>query len=261
MSNPEFLRDDPPKNGNPPSPEDMLQDAIAGRDSARIREIFEAHPDLDPGMPAIMKIFLLAIRVCDLDLARRMLGKGANVNDQDNASRLTPMMRALWLPAKAGPLVDLLLEYRADADATDMDGETALHIAMTREGMPPAVIRKLFAAQSDLFRVDEFGYTAFHTGACWRNIAGMKTLLDLAYAKTSRDPLDFPNPVSGMTPIQELQAIKDGRLSEEGQAGKRRMLQFFADYARQRTLKKVVAAASGTTQRSLPALPKLGRKP
>lgn len=90
-----------------------------------------------------------------LDVARRKLEQGANVNETDTFFSETPLHRA----AKNGDaaMVQLLLKYRADVTLVTNYAETPLHFAI--QGRSPEVVKLLLHAGANPQTKDCFGRT------------------------------------------------------------------------------------------------------
>ncbi|KAF3927190.1 Ankyrin-3 [Dactylellina cionopaga] len=89
-------------------------------------------------------------------------------------------MTALQMAARNGKLMvaRLLVEARADINAQDDKGSTAMHHAILSENGTEAVLRLLLEKGADLGVKDDFGRTALHTAAYLGREAAAWLLLD-----------------------------------------------------------------------------------
>jgi ankyrin repeat protein len=117
------------------------------------------------GMTALMN----ATQAGDVDSVKFLLSKGADVNaisnsrtfDVKNGPVAFGNTTALMFASFNGPveMVRLLLLAGAKADATDVRGMTALHMAVATESQGPEIVRLLLKAGADPTKKDNTGAT------------------------------------------------------------------------------------------------------
>ena len=103
-----------------------------------------------------------------------LLEAGADPNQPRRPDGMAP----LHLASNSGELeaVSLLLDHKAEVDARDNDGETALIRAV--EQKVPAIVRKLMSAGADVYAASARGKTALHFAAEYGYLELAKWLID-----------------------------------------------------------------------------------
>ncbi len=104
-----------------------LADAVMRQDDEAVRTLLAAGADVDAPRGDGMTALHWAARLGDLASARRLLAAGADSETVTRLGRHTP----LHVASRAGhaPLVAVLLEHRADAEARTSAGAAPLHFA------------------------------------------------------------------------------------------------------------------------------------
>ncbi|KAI8746522.1 serine/threonine-protein phosphatase 6 regulatory ankyrin repeat subunit B [Biomphalaria glabrata] len=115
--------------------------------------------------------------------AKTLLEYGADVNLKCNAG-CSPLHYAVGNT----PLVTLFLEYQANVNATDDNGNTPLLIAVKRFGGPEDIIKLLIASGSDVNHKNHSGMSALLLAAEKLNTSIMAFLLDVK-AEFNQDDL------------------------------------------------------------------------
>jgi cytohesin len=150
----------------------------------------------------------VAVEYGQMELAERLLGRGASLDGRADEEGRTPLHRA----AEEGnpKLVRLLLKYKADVRAVDQACRTPLHAAAVSGD--PDVLRLLLARGAPLNAVDRGGMTALHIAAnrglaeAVRVLLGHKANVD-ARDKKGRTPLHW---AAGYGQKDAVQALLDG---------------------------------------------------
>ena len=105
-------------------------------------------------------------------MVKWLLEKGVSANTQMGEGGNTPLMEA----AAAGdvPLVELLLEFKADPNALNEDNENPLGFAVTWQ--QPEIVKILVAAGADVNNTDDSGDGK--TQLDWAELSGWTTVVD-----------------------------------------------------------------------------------
>ncbi|EPE36656.1 Ankyrin repeat-containing protein [Glarea lozoyensis ATCC 20868] len=118
---------------------------------------------------------------------RVLLQNGADVRSRDIYGN-----SILHLAVNHKALVQLLLKYKVDIDATNDNGQPALSLA-AQDG-PPEVVELLLQHGADVDRKDKFGFTALHRAVLRRREATVRLLLDYGASSNVKDK-------NGWTPL------------------------------------------------------------
>jgi len=166
-----------------------LADAAQQDDKDAVRSLLAQKVDVDAPQGDGMTALHWAASNDDLDMARMLLGAGANVKAETRLGAVTP----LFMAAKNGSatMIEALLKAGADASAPDGHGVTALMMAAAA-GNADAV-KVLLDHGSDANAAEAaHGQTALMFAAAYNRGAAIKVLLEHgADAKTTskvRDP-------------------------------------------------------------------------
>lgn len=148
-----------------------------------------------------------AIRSGDIAVVRRALADGADVNQRD-ADDITPLMAAAHLGRP--DLVQLLLDQRAEINARDAHGRTALHHLLRTESGAPAPKKKRGFGLGSLGKVGDVlkngGVVPDARSLANRfKVDGLKSLLNTS--------LDFKDPAAWTRQIQSLAKERPDALS------------------------------------------------
>jgi ankyrin repeat protein len=130
----------------------------------------------------------LAAQATDEVVVAMLLDKGANPNIADSSGRL-PLHFCSCAPA----IIRALVDGGLDINASDMEGNTALHSTSQNEGNIDG-IRILLEAQADPRLVNKFGQTAFQIVARYGDEEVLSLFLDAgsdvnAHASGSKPPI------------------------------------------------------------------------
>jgi ankyrin repeat protein len=114
--------------------------------------------DASPGPDELTKALAGAAKGGHAALCRRLLAAGAAVNGATGRYQVTPLMCAASSASR--DTVALLLEHGADVEAKNLNGSTALHMAI-RSGADLKTIELLLrsGASAQIETPNEFGYT------------------------------------------------------------------------------------------------------
>lgn len=124
--------------------------------------------------------------------AKRLLEQGVNLNDQENALRVSPLHCAVY--QGNDDMVEFLLENGGSGNAITADGQTAMHIASHRGHRK--CMKLLFSQKVDLNLVDQSGAPCLH--AAVGTAADESTVPLLVKHKAN---LNFQNPQDGNTAL------------------------------------------------------------
>lgn len=124
-----------------------------------------------------------------------LLGKGANPNLSNHIGQ-TVLHRAVWVWKAQKETVEILLEYKADINVQDRDGNTPLHIAVNRENKE--LLKVLTKYKADTSIQNKEGETAYQ-------LAIRKGYVDLASLININAEEDYKS----RPEFQEIKDIKE----------------------------------------------------
>jgi ankyrin repeat protein len=158
-----------------------LHRAVADDDLEKARDLINKGANVngkDENYDKITPLFV-AVENANVEMVRLLLEFGAKVNAREGQKQ-TPLMH---LDDDATPeLVDLLIRYGAEIDLIDKEGNSALILAA--EGATPEVIRALIDAGADVNRANKEGQTALMNAAENDDIECVRVLI-MANAKVN----------------------------------------------------------------------------
>lgn len=118
----------------------------------------------------------LAVINGELDTARRELDAGADVNKRSNDNKCSPLHYAVLMDNL--PMVQLLLEYKADVNITDSGNQTPLHYVSLHSRKKHEICMLLLENGADCNAADIHGHTPLHLALKKRSLYTVKMLLD-----------------------------------------------------------------------------------
>ncbi len=138
-------------------------------------------PSATPDNPETTRSLHQAAADGDLEMIKKLLAGGANINARDD-SGYTPLHKAVWWSRAA---VNLLLEEGADINVSDAEGCTPLHWASLWED--EALGALLVAKGADVEIKDKGGWTALHHAVTMRQVKLTERLLAAGADVNARD--------------------------------------------------------------------------
>ena len=164
-----------------------LMGAVARNRPEAIRFLLAHGASLEKGAPRGFTLLSLALEEQNYDAALQLIKAGANVNTPASKYRLTPLMVvASELPPEPGSLVRILqrhtpmdvaralLQRKANVNAADADGVTALMIAAAHDNSP--MIALLIQSGADPKMKSAAGETAREIAVKNGNLGAIRTL-------------------------------------------------------------------------------------
>lgn len=200
-----------------------LSKAIANNDVAQARRLIGKGADVNEvntalGPPLKQAIIKFADSDRVLDMVTLLLSSGAHVNGTGGIMGSTgcPLHCAV---GRGDRVMQLLLSHGAEVNATDSSGRTPLHIAA---GGHPGSIRVLVEAGADVNAADDEERTPLHIAVAGR-LESTQALLNAGADVNSVDK-------SGRTPLdigREYECLPDILVSAGGIRGRRPWWQFW----------------------------------
>eukprot|EP00644_Phytophthora_capsici_P016341 jgi/Phyca11/117914/e_gw1.34.64.1 len=172
----------------------------------------------------------IAIQQQHEPIARLLIDRGADVNQQDDVSLLAPVHNAIIMGNKA--LFRRLLKAGADVELADREGFTPLHWASVR-GYLEIVAQLIEISGADINRQDAMGWTPLHI-ACFKGFPDLVEYL-LVERRARADVEDC----NGFTPLMFA------RVAENMDVVKR-----LDDFATQEEAKRLRKAATGKKKKT-----------
>ncbi|KAG6960257.1 hypothetical protein JG687_00008345 [Phytophthora cactorum] len=121
----------------------------------------------------------IAIQQQHEPIARLLIDRGADVNQQDDFSLLAPIHNSIIMGNKA--LFRRLLKAGADIELADREGFTPLHWASVR-GYLEIVAQLVEVSRADVNRQDAMGWTPLHI-ACFKGFPDLVEYLLVRHAR------------------------------------------------------------------------------
>ena len=135
--------------------------------------------------------------------AKRLIEQGANVDENDNCLGITPLHCAVHQGQEE--MVELLLEHKANINATCKKGNSALHMAASKGHRK--IIRILLYQRINSRTVNHQGETALQLAVGTKHDEGTVPLLI-----KSRFDMDVQNPLTGNTALHLAVELKRSRI-------------------------------------------------
>ena len=149
------------------------------------------------------KKFMSACSSNRISKVEKLLQKGQDPNTRDPDRQKW----AIHAAASKGhsQAVQLLVQARANLEAIDANGSTALHLAVRQRGLPHwlchwSVVQVLIEAAANLEAREARGLTALHLAACTGRLEIVRLLVESGANKDATDP-------SGITALQLAQFV------------------------------------------------------
>lgn len=126
----------------------------------------------------LTKVLIRAVQSRNLELVKRLIAEGADVNVPDN-NNITPLLEACRHLLPSGPIVEVLVEAGARVTVKDREGRTPLHWAALGVRANGDVVRFLLRNGADGNARDGYARTPLYYAANGRRgIAAVRALVE-----------------------------------------------------------------------------------
>jgi len=196
--------------------DDLLSTVCVFGLGCRFTPVFESQ---DVGKLRLGQLLHLSCRFGDLDIARLLVDRGADVSSAGK-NGWTPLHTASRRGYEA--IAQLLFDWGANFSAADKDGRTPLHIASERGH--EAVAQLLVDWGADVSSADEYWWTPLHIASDRGHEAVARLLLDrgadvMAAGKDGQTPLYFASE-SGHEEVARLLVDRGAGVSSADKNGR-----------------------------------------